>query len=781
MSSPFDSRKTGLSNRRKVSIRFSIKLVLGIAVLSIVGLVTVSITVNTLVRGTIYDNVISIIQRDNIIYAEGIGSWFAVANQTVNSLAAALRALPSTGYFPAIAAGFTADFGFVENVFIGFADGSVINGIGWTPTDVGDELDGVGWGPWEHWVITDRPWFLAAKEAGAGRMIITEPYLSLSTGNITAAIATWIPELGGVGASVGFSISLDFIEERLAEHPVMGNGYLILFGSVGEILFHPNPEYAPCSYCPYGHMRNLRNLPNGQLLMDSLAAGIHFVEFDHCTLGPSYFIATHLETIDWTLVAIIPTEATQLLVYENLTAVMIAFTLVVIGLLVFTLFFIAYLKRNMEETRVVEEKLRGIIDNMPLVANISTRDSSIIECNEEAPRLFGLRDRQEYMERYFELQPPFQPDGSKSTEKALAMEALAFEKGQYRFEWVHQHINGEAIPCEVTLIRLSWRSEYQLLSFVRDLRESYAAQKKEREVMQRMQAMLDSSPLACAILDENFKVLEVNQELLRLFELNTKQKYIDSFFDFSPRYQPDGRHSSEKMVKKARLALESGKVHFEWMYQTLDEKTIPCEVTIVRITHNEANLLITYVRDLREINEAVHMVKQLEKLAFIDTLTGANNRRYFVSSAERELIACINEKRDLAIIMFDIDNFKAVNDTYGHDIGDEVLKIVVARTRHSLKQDTLVARYGGEEFVIMLSNITPDSAAKIAWQIQKKIADTPFSAKGVEINITVSFGVASKTENCTTLSGIMKNADRALYHAKNSGKNTVVSWEALDA
>jgi len=133
---------------------------------------------------------------------------------------------------------------------------------------------------------------------------------------------------------------------------------------------------------------------------------------------------------------------------------MVSLAALLIALFVFTMFFVSHLTKSMEERKTSEERLRILIDNMPLVANISGRDSSVIECNEEAPRVFGLRDKREYMERFFELQPRLQPDGRESMEKALEMDAIAFEKGHHRFEWMHQSATGEPIPCEVTLVRV---------------------------------------------------------------------------------------------------------------------------------------------------------------------------------------------------------------------------------------------------------------------------------------------------------------------------------------
>ena len=296
-----------------------------------------------------------------------------------------------------------------------------------------------------------------------------------------------------------------------------------------------------------------------------------------------------------------------------------------------------------------------------------------------------------------------------------------------------------------------------------------------RGAEQGLEAMLDSLPLACSVLDESFNVLEVNQEMLKLLGLADKQECIGRFFDFSPKYQPDGQLSQEKMAEKVRLSIRTGRAHFEWMHQTPDGKSIPCEVTVVRMAVGGRDMLIGYARDLREINAAAFMVKQLEKLAFTDTLTGARNRRFFAETAERELHSCADEGRDFALILIDIDRFKLVNDTHGHGIGDEVLKIVVRRTRHTLKHDTLVARYGGEEFMVMLPGVSHENAMKIAWQIQRKIEETPFIAEDLEIRVTVSIGVASRTEERAALQDIVRDADKALYHAKNTGRNRAVS------
>ena len=171
--------------------------------------------------------------------------------------------------------------------------------------------------------------------------------------------------------------------------------------------------------------------------------------------------------------------------------------------------------------------------------------------------------------------------------------------------------------------------------------------------------------------------------------------------------------------------------------------------------------------------------KQME-LAYTDALTGIRNRRYLLLYADQELQRCLYEDRNFSAIMIDIDHFKSINDRYGHSIGDAVLKILAARVSHVLKANTIFARFAGEEFIVALPDLDFESALRIAWRIQKTIQNSLFRIEGLEISVTASFGVASKTNGCRELLEIIHNADIALYKAKNAGRNTVVGFDAAD-
>ncbi|MCL2170177.1 MAG: diguanylate cyclase [Defluviitaleaceae bacterium] len=309
------------------------------------------------------------------------------------------------------------------------------------------------------------------------------------------------------------------------------------------------------------------------------------------------------------------------------------------------------------------------------------------------------------------------------------------------------------------------------------LSASYEAKMQAQiQTSERMQIMLDSSPLACAIINEDLAVVEVNQRTALLFQIDDPMEFAKNRRVFSPEFQTDGRDSYEKSVELHKLAFERGYLNFEWMHQTKDGEAIPCEVTIKRVTlQDDKHMVIRYIHDLREIKTLVDMKDHLENLAFTDSLTGLYNRRYFMQAAEEAFDKCENENQSFSIIMMDIDFFKQVNDSYGHVVGDEVLSIFGKRMSGVLSQDTVAARYGGEEFIILLTNMDKESVLNVADRVHKSISSEPFVVNGMSLPITASVGVATKTDEQKNLLSVIDAADMAVYKSKTGGRNLIIA------
>ena len=163
-------------------------------------------------------------------------------------------------------------------------------------------------------------------------------------------------------------------------------------------------------------------------------------------------------------------------------------------------------------------------------------------------------------------------------------------------------------------------------------------------------------------------------------------------------------------------------------------------------------------------------------MALTDSLTGLYNRRYFEVHLEKLLQKNKASRKALAVIMMDIDHFKAVNDTHGHGVGDEVLKVFAQRLMDSLRSFDLVARLGGEEFVVLLPDISHERAYMVAERLRRSICDTPIpcGVEGGSLQISTSVGGAVIEHGGHEIHEVMDRADKCLYQAKHSGRNCTV-------
>jgi two-component system cell cycle response regulator len=190
--------------------------------------------------------------------------------------------------------------------------------------------------------------------------------------------------------------------------------------------------------------------------------------------------------------------------------------------------------------------------------------------------------------------------------------------------------------------------------------------------------------------------------------------------------------------------------------------------------------LVTQIKRKRYNDHLRESVAQTIEMAVTDGLTGLHNRRYLDSHLATLFERARNRGRPLSLMITDIDRFKAINDTYGHDVGDEVLREFASRLRKNVRGIDLACRMGGEEFVVVMPDTEGPIAEKVAERIRAQIADTPFvvGADRRKITVTVSVGVSAMMREADTVEAMMKRADLALYEAKNGGRNRVVAAAA---
>lgn len=209
------------------------------------------------------------------------------------------------------------------------------------------------------------------------------------------------------------------------------------------------------------------------------------------------------------------------------------------------------------------------------------------------------------------------------------------------------------------------------------------------------------------------------------------------------------------------------------MYKTLMAKATfnVTDLVLAMIIPISIISLVTYFL-LHQIYLINHSKHKAEQLIYIDTLTQVYNRRYFEYFANNIFL----KEKNTSIILIDIDDFKQINDQYGHQAGDYVIKKMAKSIQNDLRDSDKVTRIGGDEFAIICTKSQPTSINEIAERIRKSIQNTHFVYMSHEINITVSIGcISSNDDSFANFDELLRSVDGALYQSKDNGKNLVTS------
>lgn len=182
---------------------------------------------------------------------------------------------------------------------------------------------------------------------------------------------------------------------------------------------------------------------------------------------------------------------------------------------------------------------------------------------------------------------------------------------------------------------------------------------------------------------------------------------------------------------------------------------------------------------LEVIKQINFMYSRTKFLSLTDELTGLSNRRCFDNTFEKEFLRAQRYKNNLTLVMFDIDFFKQVNDTYGHQCGDFILKQVSNAALQTFRKTDTVFRFGGEEFTVILTETDINQAIIPLERFRKTIETLNLSYQGQDIHVTVSIGACQLTDNISTKDNFIEETDKALYKAKNEGRNRTILADCL--
>jgi two-component system cell cycle response regulator len=225
--------------------------------------------------------------------------------------------------------------------------------------------------------------------------------------------------------------------------------------------------------------------------------------------------------------------------------------------------------------------------------------------------------------------------------------------------------------------------------------------------------------------------------------------------------------TAEGEQQKKNLALEKGAS--DYLTKPFDDMELLARVRV----HLKIKLLQDALMDAN---------RRLTILSNTDALTEIYNRRYLMNTMVNEILRSKRYGTDLTFLIMDLDNFKRLNDTYGHQAGDQILRDVCIRMKKILRRTDVFARYGGEEFALLMTQTPLGKAEKAAEKLRKSISDKPFPIQANPVEVTMSCGLSCYIDGrIDTVDSMIMAADSALYRAKKEGKNrTIVSKECLE-
>ncbi|MGC8867252.1 MAG: GGDEF domain-containing protein [Elusimicrobiales bacterium] len=191
---------------------------------------------------------------------------------------------------------------------------------------------------------------------------------------------------------------------------------------------------------------------------------------------------------------------------------------------------------------------------------------------------------------------------------------------------------------------------------------------------------------------------------------------------------------------------------------------------------DEVNIL---VKELSSSLKKIHLFEMIENMSQRDGVTGLFRRGIFNEKLSEEIIKARNFKHTVGLMMIDIDNFKDINDTYGHQVGDEVIREIAGIIKNSVYETDFVARYGGEEFAVIMPRAEIEGSRRKAEYIRNTVSSSKIRAGLVDIKVTISCGIAYFPYDAVDEERLVENADKALYHSKENGKNRVTLYRDI--
>jgi diguanylate cyclase (GGDEF)-like protein/PAS domain S-box-containing protein len=420
-------------------------------------------------------------------------------------------------------------------------------------------------------------------------------------------------------------------------------------------------------------------------------------------------------------------------------------------------------KKAEDALRESEERYRSLFENANDAILLENENDEIIDVNLRASELYGYSREELLIMKVPDLQAP-----EVRMEEGTAIRTGLDKFGTSPIESLDMHRDGTRIPVEVSLSRLS-AADGDVISIVRDL----SLRKSNEAEMQLQASALRAAANSILITDPKGDILWVNPAFIDLTGY-TEEEVIGK----NPRFLRSGKHDAS-FYKKLWKTISKGDV---WKGEIINRRKngmlYTQEITITPVHGTDNGQITHYIGIVQDISERVRMEEKLTYQTMYDSLTDLPNRHLLIDRLNQSIAQAQRDKMLVGVVHLDLDHFKDINDTLGHMVGDDVLKLVAHRLAQNVRLSDTLARMGGDEFIIVLNGLTDPETALQVTQKLVSIFKTPFNVDGNELYINVSIGISVYPHGGKDAVTLLKNADSALVFAKDRGKNNIRMYES---
>ncbi|WP_277584880.1 diguanylate cyclase domain-containing protein [Psychrobacillus antarcticus] len=419
-------------------------------------------------------------------------------------------------------------------------------------------------------------------------------------------------------------------------------------------------------------------------------------------------------------------------------------------------------EKSRNQLTATESEYRSLFDNNPDAIFKLDLEGYIISGNLALQQLSGYSVEELIGNIFIDF---VEPKDQEDAKECFTL-ALSGELRDYRFNFLDKL--GSPIGCLVKLTPIMLKgSRTGIFVVIKDMRELDKLASKYIDSEEKFQIIAENIQDVIFLMNDKQEYLYVSPSSKEIFEYDNQQVgEKHSFYNI----HPDDIANLEKLFNESIHNKNPYKVQLKAMH--LKKGWIWTEIngTPVFSENGKFKYMLLIARDisLQKENE-----EKLQYFAYHDSLTGLPNRRFFKSRLQEVIELEEKTGEVFAVILIDIDEFKQINDNFGHETGDDVIQELANRLSSALDPLDFVARLGGDEFIALIANIhKEDQIVEKAEGIQQAII-APWSINGHVLNITASIGIALSSLNGSTTTSVFREADRAMYDAKNAGKNLV--------